>query len=90
MHTPRKDLHLSLSQDQYDDLTSALETHRNELQRFADSSSSGFGLDLAYWTRRVDEVQELLDSVRRLAAGESPDTVNEELHQRAQEDRHQR
>ncbi|HJX78286.1 hypothetical protein [Glutamicibacter sp.] len=79
MNTHRKNIHLSLSHDQYDDLTSALETHRDSLQQFAQESVNGFGLDTAYWSHRVAEVQDLLEAVHRLAAGESPDAVKQDL-----------
>ena len=79
MNTHRKDIHLSLSYDQYDDLTSALETHRDGLQQFVKESASGFGLETTYWSHRVAEVQGLLEAVHRLAAGESPDVVKRDL-----------
>lgn len=75
MNTPRKDINLSLSTDQYDDLTTALESHRDGTQRLAEESRSGFGLEEAYWTNRVSEIQQLLDTVHRLAAGEDPDEL---------------
>jgi len=79
LNTHRKDIHLSLSPDQYDDLTSALETHLNGLHQFAKESALGFGLETTYWSHRVAEVQGLLEAVHRLAAGESPDAVNQDL-----------
>jgi len=75
VNTPRKDIKLSLSTDQYDDLTSALEGHRIGMQQLADEAKLGFGLDEAYWRNRVAEVQELLDTVHRLAAGEDPEEL---------------
>lgn len=75
----RKDIHLSLSHDQYDDLTSALETHRDGLQQFVKESALSFGLETTYWSHRVAEVQGLLEAVHRLAAGESPDAVKQDL-----------
>lgn len=79
LNTHRKDIHLSLSPDQYDDLTSALETHLNGLHQFAKESALGFGLETTYWSHRVAEVQGLLEAVHRLAAGESPDVVKHDL-----------
>ena len=79
LNTHRKDIHLSLSPDQYDDLTSALETHLNGLHQFAKESALGFGLETTYWSHRVAEVQGLLEAVHRLAAGENPDAVNQDL-----------
>lgn len=79
LNTHRKDIHLSLSPDQYDDLTSALETHRDGLQQFVKESALGFGLETSYWSHRVAEVQGLLEAVHRLAAGESPDAVKHDL-----------
>lgn len=80
MNTPRKDINLSLSTDQYDDLTSALEGHRTGIQQLADEAKLGFGLDEAYWSNRVAEVQELLDTVQRLAAGEDPEELKHAPH----------
>lgn len=81
-NTPRKDIHLSLTGDQYDDLTSALETHRNSFERLATEAGNGFGyLDTTYWTQRVTEVQQLLDAVHQLALGESPEQVRQEVHE---------
>lgn len=88
MNTHRKDIHLSLSPDQYDDLTSALETHLNGLHQFAKESALGFGLETTYWSHRVAEVQGLLEAVHRLAAGENPDAVNQDL-QRLSHDSHE-
>ena len=85
LNTHRKDIHLSLSPDQYDDLTSALETHLNGLQQFAKESVLGFGLDSTYWSHRVTEVQDLLEAVRRLAAGESSDAVKQDLQHQSHE-----
>lgn len=79
-NTPRKDIHLSLTGDQYDDLTSALETQRNSFEQFAADAGNGFGyLDTAYWTQRAAEVQQLIDTVHRLALGASPQAVKQEL-----------
>ena len=64
-------LSLSLTTDQYDDLTTALEDHRDGLRRMAGEAANGFGLGAGYWNGRADEVQELLSSVRRLANGEN-------------------
>lgn len=81
---PRKDIHLSLTGDQYDDLTSALETQRNSFEQFAADASNGFGfLDTAYWTHRVTEVQQLIDTVHRLALGASPQAVKQEAQENA-------
>lgn len=80
MNTPRQDINLSLSADQYDDLTSALEGHRSGIQQLADEAKLGFGLDEAYWSNRVAEVQELLDTVQRLAAGEDPEGLKHAPH----------
>ncbi|ALQ31678.1 MULTISPECIES: hypothetical protein [Micrococcaceae] len=78
-NTPRKDIHLSLTGDQYDDLTSALETQRNSFEHLAAEASNGFGyLDTAYWTHRVTEVQQLIDTVHRLALGANPQGVKQE------------
>ncbi|MGP5391717.1 hypothetical protein [Glutamicibacter arilaitensis] len=88
LNTHRKDIHLSLSPDQYDDLTSALETHLNGLHQFAKESALGFGLETTYWSHRVAEVQGLLEAVHRLAAGENPDAVNQDL-QRLSHDSHE-
>lgn len=83
-NTPRKDIHLSLTGDQYDDLASALETHRNSFQNLASEASNGFGyLDTEYWTQRVTEVQHLIDTVHRLARGDSPDAVKQEAQDEA-------
>ncbi|MHA7227594.1 hypothetical protein [Glutamicibacter soli] len=83
-NTPRKDIHLSLTGDQYDDLTSALETQRNSFERFAADASNGFGyLDTAYWTHRVTEVQQLIDTVHRLALGATPQAVKQETQENA-------
>ncbi|QRQ78321.1 hypothetical protein [Glutamicibacter protophormiae] len=62
----RKDLHLSLSDDQFDDLLSALESHRNYLQGLAEEAANGFGLGAPYWGGRVNEVQELIVMVQHL------------------------
>lgn len=81
---PRKDIHLSLTGDQYDDLTSALETQRNSFEQFATDANNGFGyLDTAYWTQRATEVQQLLDTVRRLALGANPEIVRHEAQENA-------
>lgn len=88
LNTHRKDIHLSLSPDQYDDLTSALETHLNGVHQFAKESALGFGLETTYWSHRVAEVQGLLEAVHRLAAGENPDAVNQDL-QRLSHDSHE-
>ncbi|MGO4295540.1 hypothetical protein [Glutamicibacter sp. MCAF14] len=88
LNTHRKDIHLSLSPDQYGDLTSALETHLNGLHQFAKESALGFGLETTYWSHRVAEVQGLLEAVHRLAAGENPDAVNQDL-QRLSPDSHE-
>lgn len=81
---PRKDIHLSLTGDQYDDLTSALESQRNSFEQFAADAGNGFGyLDTAYWTQRATEVQQLIDTVHRLALGASPQTVKQELQRNA-------
>ncbi|MGP5383612.1 hypothetical protein [Glutamicibacter sp. BW77] len=88
LNTHRKDIHLSLSPDQYDDLTSALETHLNGLHQFAKESALGFGLETTYWSHRVAEVQGLLEAVHRLAAEENPDAVNQDL-QRLSHDSHE-
>jgi hypothetical protein len=85
VNTLRKDIHLSLSDDQYDDLTSALEAHRDSMQQFAKESVLGFGLDSTYWSHRVTEVQDLLEAVRRLAAGERPDAVKQDLQHQSHE-----
>lgn len=69
------DLSLSLTTDQYDDLTTALEDHRDGLRRLAGEASNGFGLGAGYWTERAGEVQNLLDAVRRLAGGESAESI---------------
>lgn len=80
VNTPRRDINLSLSNDQYDDLTSALEGHRAGIQQLADEAKLGFGLDEAYWSNRVTEVQELLDTVHRLARGEDPEELKHAPH----------
>lgn len=80
VNTPRKDINLSLSTDQYDDLISALEGHRTGIQQLADEATLGFGLDQGYWSNRVAEVQELLDTVHRLAAGEDPEELKHAPH----------
>lgn len=89
MNIHRKDIHLSLSNDQYDDLTSALEIHRKGLQQFADKSENGFGLGPEYWSGRVADVQKLLEAVHRLAAGESPDQVKRDLQKNTQQHPHE-
>lgn len=63
----RKDLHLSLTDDQFDDLISALENHRDCFQRLAEEAVNGFGLGAPYWGGRVNEIQELIDMVQHLA-----------------------
>lgn len=57
---------LSLTSDQLDDLVSALEAHRDGFKKLAAEASVGFGLDSTYWQGRVDDVQNLLDTVHRL------------------------
>lgn len=63
----RKDIHLSLTNDQLDDLTSGLEAHRDNFKKLAADAKLGFGLDAPYWNSRVADVQDLLDTVHRLA-----------------------
>ena len=88
-NTPRKDIYLSLTGDQYDDLTSALETQRNSFEQFAADANNGFGyLDTAYWTQRVNEVQQLIDTVHRLALGASPQAVKQEAQGNTAKQRH--
>lgn len=70
-------LSLSLTTDQYDDLTTALEAHRDGLRRIAGQAANGFGLGSGYWNGRAEEVQELLSCVRRLAQGENSSGVND-------------
>lgn len=67
----RKEIHLSLTNDQLDDLTSALEAHRDSFKKLAADAKLGFGLDAPYWEGRVADVQDLLDAVRRQAEGGS-------------------
>lgn len=68
--TGRRDIHLSLTADQADDLISALEAHRGSFERLEKEAGHGFGLPAAYWAGRVQEVQELLDAVRRQEPGD--------------------
>ena len=63
----RKDIHLSLTHDQLDDLTSGLEAHRDSFTKLAADAKLGFGLDATYWNGRAVDVQSLLDTVHRLA-----------------------
>lgn len=67
MTNRRKDIHLSPTNDQLDDLTSALEAHRDGLRKLAADAKLGFGLDASYWDGRVADVQNLLDTVHREA-----------------------
>lgn len=67
----RREIRLSLTADQFDDLASALEAHRDGFERLAEEAGNGFGLPEAYWNGRVDEVQQLLDAVHRPAAGDA-------------------
>ena len=67
MTNRRKDIHLSLTNDQLDDLTSALEAHRDGFRKLAADAKLGFGLDASYWDGRVADVQNLLDTVHREA-----------------------
>ena len=69
-HQRRKDLHLSLTGDQFDDLISALENHRDNFQRMAEEALNGFGLGEPYWGARVHEIQELIDMVQQLVRDE--------------------
>ena len=61
-----KSIHLTLNQDQSDDLLSALEAHRKEIAKIAANASNGFGLGGEYWNHRVTEIQDLIETVRRL------------------------
>ncbi len=58
------DLSLSLTIDQYDDLTTALEDRRDGLRKMAGEAVNGFGLGAGYWNGRAEEVQDLLNCVR--------------------------
>ena len=60
MTNRRKDIHLSLTNDQ-------LEAHRDGLRKLAADAKLGFGLDASYWDGRVADVQNLLDTVHREA-----------------------
>lgn len=64
---PRKHLHLNLNDDQFDDLISALENHRDCFQRLSEEAANGFGLGAHYWNGRVNEIQELIDAVQHVA-----------------------
>lgn len=59
----QKTVHLDLTNDQFADLTNALEDHRDYFKRRADEAILGFGLDTGYWKSRAEEVQELLGLV---------------------------
>ena len=66
---PRKHLHLNLNDDQFDDLISALDSHRDCFRRLSEEAANGFGLGIPYWDGRVNEIQELIDAVRHCARG---------------------
>ena len=55
------------------------------MQQFAVESTKGFGLGPEYWSGRVAEVQKLLEAVQKLAAGESPEKVKQDLENFKQE-----
>lgn len=66
----QKALNLELSNDQFADLTNALEDHRDYFKKRADEALMGFGLDTGYWKSRAEEVQELLGLVLHSARQE--------------------
>lgn len=60
-------VNVELTNDQFADLTNALEDHRDYFKRRADEALLGFGLDTGYWKSRAEDVQELLGLVRHSA-----------------------
>ncbi|MGO4295337.1 hypothetical protein [Glutamicibacter sp. MCAF14] len=63
----QKTLNLELSNDQFADLTNALEDHREYFKKRASEALLGFGLDTGYWQSRAAEVQELLQLLQSAA-----------------------
>ena len=60
----RQRLNLFLSHDQFENLSNALEDHRDGFTEMANGATSGFALDSAYWKGRTEQVHELLVSIR--------------------------
>lgn len=62
-YMPKQILHLELTKDQVADLMNALEDHRDDFRTKSKEAARGFGLDIAYWNSRAEEVQQLLELV---------------------------
>lgn len=52
-------LTLPLNDDQFRDLTNALEDYRDYFLRQAQEASLGFGLDAQYWSGRAEEIEKI-------------------------------
>ncbi|WP_054821648.1 hypothetical protein [Arthrobacter sp. JCM 19049] len=60
---PKTTLQLTLTKDQFDDLSNALEDYRDQFAQRAGESEFDLLLGSAYWEDRAQEIQELLERI---------------------------